>query len=70
MRLSGPARTLHANCTPLRRPTVAVVEVARRLTRGRRPDGFGPTIQADYLENLESRKGRPSRLVLGASAAH
>ena len=49
------------------RATVAVVEVAKRLDldKGAASRRVRAATQAGYLENLESRKGRPSRLVLG-----
>jgi hypothetical protein len=49
--------------------TVAVVEVAKclRLDKGAASRRVRAAIQAGYLDNLESRKGRPSRLVLGES---
>ncbi|MHC4506058.1 MAG: hypothetical protein ACYTFI_22415, partial [Planctomycetota bacterium] len=47
--------------------TVAVVEVAKRLKldKGTASRRVRAAIQAGYVENLETRKGRPSRLVLG-----
>ena len=49
------------------RATVAVIEVSKRLglDKSAASRRVRTASQAGYLENLESRKGRPSRLVLG-----
>jgi hypothetical protein len=49
--------------------TVAVVDVAKRLKLDKTAAlrRVRTATQAGYLENLESRKGRPSRLILGES---